>query len=121
LYFTLVVTHDGLKVSRFQNYTTSNQDDVAAAGQKRDAVGDKDPSFGREQSARPDDTIYMGFVALVISTGVRDRLTVNMTGDMSVDGGQHVIQQYQVRTSIYSAGEGDAGSLTATQLCCKCQ
>lgn len=44
----LILTHDGLKVSRFQDDTTSDQDDVVAAGQERNAVRDKDPCFGRE-------------------------------------------------------------------------
>jgi hypothetical protein len=56
------VAHDGLKVFRFQNDATSHQDNVAAIGHERDAVGDKDPSFGREQSARSDDMIYEGFI-----------------------------------------------------------
>lgn len=83
----MVVTHDGLKVSRLKNYTTSNQDNVAAAGQERDAVRNEDPSFGREQSAGSDDMICDAFITRVTSTRVRYRLTVNMPRNVGIDSG----------------------------------
>jgi len=58
----LVATHDGLKVSGFKNNTTSDQDNVVAAGQKRNAVRDEDPSFGRKQTARSDDMVCEGSI-----------------------------------------------------------
>jgi hypothetical protein len=39
-----------------------------------------------------------------------------MTGNVSVDSGQHVVQQYQVRTSIHGTGKSDSSSLTTAQL-----
>jgi hypothetical protein len=39
-----------------------------------------------------------------------------MTGNVGINSGQHIIQQYQVRTSIDGAGKSDASSLTTTQL-----
>ena len=114
----LIVAHEGLKVSRFQDDTTSDQDNVVAAGQERNAVCDKDPSFGREQSARTDDMIYEGSITWVTSTRVRYRLTVNMTCNVGIDSGQHIVQQYQVRASVNSTGKGDSGSLTTAQLLC---
>lgn len=57
------MAHDGLKVSRFENDTTSNQDDIVAASQERDAVCDKDPGFGSKQTVGSDDVICEGFAA----------------------------------------------------------
>ena len=57
------MAHDGLKVSGFENDTTSDQDDIVAASQERDAVCDKDPGFGSKQTVGPDDVICEGFTA----------------------------------------------------------
>jgi hypothetical protein len=54
----LIVTHDGLETSRFQNNTAPDQNNAVAPGQERDTVRDKDPSFRRKQSAGADDIIY---------------------------------------------------------------
>ena len=83
----LIVTHDGLKVSRFQDDTTSDQNNVVAAGQERNTVCDKDPSLGRKQSARADDMIYEESITRKTSTKVRCRLTVNMTCNVGINSG----------------------------------
>ena len=57
LNLALVATHDSLKVSRLKDDTTSDQNDVIATGQERDAVRDEDPGFGFEQTTRSDDMI----------------------------------------------------------------
>lgn len=66
-----MLTHDGVEVARFQDDTTSNKDNVVAAGQKRDAVCDKDPSFCRKQSARPYNMIYKEFITQITFESVR--------------------------------------------------
>ena len=48
LNLALAAIHDSFKVSRFENDTPSDQDNVVAAGQERDTVCNEDPSFGRE-------------------------------------------------------------------------
>ena len=62
LNLALATIHDGFKVSRFENDTSSDQDNVVAASQERDAVCDEDPSFGCEQTAGSDDMICEGFI-----------------------------------------------------------
>ena len=50
------------------------------------------------------------------STRVGYQLTVNVTRNVSVDSGQHIVQQYQIRTGVDSTGKGDASSLATAQL-----
>ena len=116
LNLALIVVHDGLKAARFQNDTAPEQDNVAAASQERNAVGDKDPSFCRKQSAGADDVICEGFIIQVTLAGTWNHLTVNMTRNVGINSGQHIIQQYQVCTSIDGAGKCDTSSLATTQL-----
>ena len=58
-----MVTHDGLEIARFKDDTTSNQDDIVAAGQERNTIRDKNPGFGCKQSARSDDVVCAEFIA----------------------------------------------------------
>ena len=83
----MAAIHDGFKVPRFENDTTSDQDNVVAAGQERDTVGDEDPGFCRKQTIRSDDMICGEFVSYMKLQRVRYRLTVNMTRNVRIYGG----------------------------------
>ena len=61
----MTAIHNGFKISRFENDTTSDQDNVVAAGQERDTVGDEDPGFCRKQTVRSDDMVYGWFVSYI--------------------------------------------------------
>ena len=110
------MAHDGLEVARLQNGSVLNKDNVVAACQKRDAVRDKDPSFCRKQSARSNDMICEEFITQITSKTVLCQPTIDMTSNVSIDSGQHIVQQHQVRTSIDSASKSNPSSLTTTQL-----
>ena len=116
LNLALIVAHDGLEAARFQNDTTSEQDDVAAASQERNAVCDKDSRFCREQSARSDNMICGEFTTQLTLTRTQWQLTVDMTRDVGINSGQHIIQQYQVSTSVNGTGKSNASPLATTQL-----
>lgn len=88
----LVIAHDGLKAAGLQNDTTSDENDVVAAGQKRDAVRNKDPSFCCQQSAGPNDIICEEVITQMTSTRVQCRPTIDMTSDVGIDSCQYIVQ-----------------------------